>query len=334
MQEATIGPQRRSQAQVPQVFEICCIVLRHSKLKLSQHKDMHQLIACSYCKGFGHTKASCLKLLTKSTHFDASQNICRDFNRFKSSSCQNQDDPSICQYKRERKCSICLEKGCKAYNHIQGFQEKFDSNLTKKILSFVQRAIKETLHTELKANVKQTTTTEVQTEVPSNISNEQKDVQSPTPEPLQLPNNTCMTIPVVSASDTVDMAVSTGFPLSAVSEKHARNVVAAKTPYRKDFALVTAKLTTTDSALLQLKEPIEVPTTFPNGQSYRFEMVVVQELPYDIIFGFNHLQTTDAEINYSDSAITFGHVDMNFTVKFKKKSPSANTVVALTSAFN
>ena len=242
------------------------------------------------------------------------------------------DDPSVCEYKREHKCSICLEKGCKAYHHIQGFQGKFDSNLTKKILSFVQRAIKETLHTELKAKVKQTAT-EVQTEVPSNISNEQKDAQSPTPEPLQLPNNTCMTIPVVSANDTIDMAISTGFPLSAVSEKHTRKVVAAKTPYRKDFALVNAKLTTADSELLQLKEPIEVPITFPNGQSYRFEMVVVQELPYDIIFGFNHLQTTDAEINYSDSAITFGHVDMNFTVKFKKKSPSTNTVVALTSAF-
>ena len=62
-------------------------------------------------------------------------------------------------------------------------------------------------------------------------------------------------------------------------------------------------------------------------------MVVVQDLPYDIIFGFNHLQTTVAEINYSDSAITFGHVDMNFTVKFKKKSLSTSTVVALTSVF-
>ena len=130
-----------------------------------------------------------------------------------------------------------------------------------------------------------------------------------------------MTIPVVSANDTIDMAVSTVFPLSAVSEKHAHKVVAAKTPHRKDFTLVNPKLTTADSELLQLKEPIEVPITFPSGQSYRFEMVVVQELPYDIIFGFNHLQTTDAEINYSDSAITFGHVDMNFTVKFKKKSP-------------
>ena len=285
---------------------------------------MHQLIACSYCKGLGHTKASCLKLLTKSTHFDASQNICRDFNRFKSSLCQNQDDPSVCQCRREHKCSICLEKGCKAYNHIQGFQEKFDSNLTKKILSFVQRVIKETLQTPLKANINQTTTA-AQTELPYNTSKEQNNVQ--------LPNNACMTIPVVSANDTIDMAISTGFPLSAVSEKHARKVVAAKTPYRKDFALVNAHLTAADSQLLQLKEPIEVPITFPNGQSKRFEMVVVQDLPYDITFGFNHLQTTNAEINYSDSAITFGHVDMNFTVNFKKKSPSTNTLIALTSAF-
>ena len=62
-----------------------------------------------------------------------------------------------------RKCSIGLENGCKAYNHIQGF----DSNLTKKILSFIQKAINEILQTPLKANVSVTSTTEAQTETSS-----------------------------------------------------------------------------------------------------------------------------------------------------------------------
>ena len=142
-----------------------------------------------------------------------------------------------------------------------------------------------------------------------------------------------MTMPVVSANYNIDMAVSPGFPISAVSEKHAHKVFSAKSLYRKDFTLVNVKLTTADSQLLQPKESIEVPITFPNGQSNRFEMVIVQDLSCDIIFGFNHLKTTDAEINYLDNAITFGHVDLKFTIKFKEKFPSTNTVVALTSVF-
>ena len=54
------------------------------------------LYSCSYCKGHGHFKSQCLKRITK----NLTDNICRDYNRYKHAPCEFSDDERSCLHAR------------------------------------------------------------------------------------------------------------------------------------------------------------------------------------------------------------------------------------------
>ena len=72
------------------------------------------LYSCTYCKGNGHFKDKCLKLMTKN-HED---HICRDYNRYERAPCEFSNEPSACLRGRYHLFIICREHGCKAYHHV------------------------------------------------------------------------------------------------------------------------------------------------------------------------------------------------------------------------
>ena len=75
------------------------------------------LYSCSYCKGHGHFKSQCLKRITK----NPTDNICRDYNRYKHAPCEFSDDERSCLHARSHSCIICRKPGCRAYNHLYGY---------------------------------------------------------------------------------------------------------------------------------------------------------------------------------------------------------------------
>ena len=95
------------------------------------HNTSLQYFGCSYCKAVGHTKSTCLKLLTK-TNID-NYFICRDYNRFLVSKCEITD--TSCNENRQHLCFLCGKEKCKAYLHINGPQNS-RVNTTKDVPSY------------------------------------------------------------------------------------------------------------------------------------------------------------------------------------------------------
>ena len=156
----------------------------------------------------------------------------------------------------------------------------------------------------------------------------------PTPTPVLLPNNRYLALPVISVNKVLNMPVSTGFPLSAVSKNHAREVLKATKSdilSHPDMSPSTNCLSMADGQPLSINERVAVPLTFANGRTISFEMLVLEYLSHDIVFGQNHLEKLDATINFSSGEITFCDPDFNVTLSCNFVLPPDNAVLAMTS---
>ncbi len=235
---------------------------------------------CSYCKGYGHYKSHCLKLITKSPNTD----ICRDYNRSKKSQCQTETE-HFCLSVREHRCSICSKSDCKAYLHIHDNYQHWPNTEMESQHTQLRRLIK-TLEAEiltfrqdlekLKNDIGKETTSRSLGNI---VKVQDKDLQPTTPSNLEITNNTFLAIPVTSAGQTLSLAMSTGFPLSSISEKHAKQVLKfnenrshmdLSSSSIQNFSSHDIRLITADSESLLLKGPIQVPITFSNGKQYKF----------------------------------------------------------------
>ena len=117
---------------------------RSQYLSTSLNYQFMMLFAiCSYCKGYGHYKSHCLKLITKSPNTD----ICRDYNRFKKSQCQTETE-HFCLSGREHRCSICSKSDCKAYLHIHDNYQHWPNTEMESQHTQLRRLIK-TLEAEI-----------------------------------------------------------------------------------------------------------------------------------------------------------------------------------------
>ena len=96
------------------------------------HNTSQQYVGCSYCKAVGHTKSTCLKLLTK-TNID-NYFTCRDYNRFLISKCEITDTCN-CSGNPQHVCLLCGQEKCKAFLHINGPQNSH-INTTKDVASY------------------------------------------------------------------------------------------------------------------------------------------------------------------------------------------------------
>ncbi len=127
---------------------------------------------------------------------------------------------------------------------------------------------------------------------------------------------------VISANELMDMVILPTFPLLSVSEKHAKDILAtSKTRTNTDSSRQNIRLISslTDNSATTLKGCIEVPVTFPNGHRSVFVMAIIQNLAVQIVFGFNHLRKTSADINCLSQLLKFQNPEMNFSVKLTRK---------------
>ena len=139
-------------------------------------------------------------------------------------------------------------------------------------------------------------------------------------------SNGILALPIVSAEKEMTMPVSTGYPLSSVSLKHAKEVISSLgntisiVPLKETIPSIKAA----DGTLTKPCGTLNVPITFANKRTFQFQMLVVPALTCDLIFGNNHLVKTDAVINHSKRSISFNHYNLDpwfVHLSEKKKVP-------------
>ena len=66
---------------------------------------------------------------------------------------------------------------------------------------------------------------------------------------------------------------------------------------------------------------MEIPLQWSNGRETTFQMFVVPRLSWPIIFGENHLHTTQALVDHGEPSILFRHPSMSFKIAYSLDSP-------------
>ena len=312
------------------------------------HNTSLQYFGCSYCKAVGHTKSTCLKLLTK-TNID-NYFICRDYNRFLVSKCEITD--TGCSENRQHLCFLCGKEKCKAFLHINGPQNS-RVNTTKDVPSYENLILK---LTRIMNQIVQTLS-QMQTNIEhlSSHPNRDQHCQSsddispyrnkpPTDnhQNLSSPLNSIvkdkgiLTTDVICMDKQINLPISSALPFSSVNEEFAQ-FLTSRDPYIKisylpssvPSSLITSSTGSSNGDLHSFRI-IEVPITWNTGHRNRFQMLVVPDLSHSIVFGHNHLKKTKAIIDHDSLQITFKHSNMNFSIQCRIKSD--NHVVHLATA--
>ena len=295
---------------------------------------------CAYCKGYGHYKSHCLKLITKPLPSPKHANLCRDYNPFKFSECQDSKNNRICKNGREHKCLICLKSECKAYFHLGSFKidnpthtskSSFsDSSVLKEIIDLVKD-----IGRRLQLFRKDLDEIKTKQEVRDYEKLLSETKIKPSSKMLDLSHSQYLAMPIISANKELSMPISTGFPSSVVSTQHAAWISSSSTRDDLDQQIMSPfqpELLLADRSTLPMNRTINVPITFPHGETHRFQMIVAENLSHDIIFGQNHLSKLDAIISFSPPKVVFRHPD-NVDIPCKLMS-TPNYVRCLTSIFD
>ena len=130
----------------------------------------------------------------------------------------------------------------------------------------------------------------------------------------------------------VTMPVSTGFQVSSISIDFAKKILNAsgsQTQWTSSHAS-TSNIVQADGSRLHSTNKIIVPLTFANNKTFQFEMLVIPDVREDIIFGNNHLQKTDAAINFQGLTISFKDSSMNFELICIRREQNNNMLRAFT----
>ena len=285
------------------------------------------MFSCSYCKGHGHFKSNCLKLLTKP--YDVrNTTICRDYNRFQTSKCEFDTASTSCLRGREHKCSICLNALCKAYNQVNTSPRTQQSIFAKMANKIKELA---TSFAKLKTEFNQFL------EEGEKSAKALEDLQMPPSDPspistLDLQDKGILATPSTSANKNMNMAISLGFPLSAVSCHHAlycSNNAELLSRQQPSLSLITA-----DGDSLSAHGLMPIPITFTNNRTIYLDMLIVPNLTHNIIMDRNHLDKLDAIIQHKSLKVSFQHPDLMFEIPCILDPSSNNSVFALTSILN
>ena len=292
-------------------------------------KEFH----CSYCKGQGHFMAQCLKCLTK----NCSNGICRDYNRFHHSECEFNN---ACVYKRQHICSICNSVTCKAYHLVNSSPNpnewlnlpKKNTELINNLVKIVQK-ISEIVNIQ-RRNLPPSSDKRNQDNIVMEPTATNKQDTSSLETKQQDTSRGILGLPVVSAQKQLIMPVSTGFPMSCVSLTRPKEIIdkynkASIAPLHSS----NISLTMADGAKLTCCGTINAPLTFEDNNTFTFQMLVIPDLPVEIVFGNNHLSKTDAEICPSMRTICFRLNAMNSKLNCKLIN-SSNSLFAYTSVID
>lgn len=266
---------------------------------------------CTYCKGTGHFIHSCLKRITKNCPVE----LCRDYNRFKHSTC---DIDGECCYDRQHTCSICNQSGCKAYYHVNF--ENVKSHLPQQNAAILTKM--ETILNKMKDSIDslfKTIKTEKETTQVLRKAETCDHERSNVNLDHYMIGNATMALPCTSARQQISMVIMPSLPLSAVSLQHANEIV--KSMHQTPITPVDHSrfsFSSENSSALTLCGTIIVPITFRNNRMLQFQMIVLDGLSEDVIFANNHMEKTNAILDYAESRIIFQSPDLNFALPYKR----------------
>ena len=110
--------------------------------------------------------------------------------------------------------------------------------------------------------------------------------------------------------------------VSLVSRSHA-DLVASKRPQLKYQSLEKPVAVSVADAKAQLQAvgTMEIPIQWNNGKETTFQMLVVPGLSCPILFGENHLHSSQALVDHADPSIHFRHPSMSFKITCSLQNP-------------
>lgn len=128
--------------------------------------------------------------------------------------------------------------------------------------------------------------------------------------------------PVVSAGEKLPLPLDSCCSVSLVSRSHA-DLVASKFPQLKYQSLAKPIPVSVADSQSQLKATgtMEIPIQWSNGKECTFQMLVVPGLSWPILFGENHLHSTQALVDHAEASIHFCHPSMSFKIACSLNNP-------------
>ena len=139
-------------------------------------------------------------------------------------------------------------------------------------------------------------------------------ISSVKPE-TQLQNRNILWTSITSAGERLPLPLDSCCSVSLVSKLHA-DFVASKRPGLK-YCTLEERISVTAAdpkSNLQAVATMEIPITWETNTETVFTMLVVAGLVWPILFGENHLHTTQALVDHYVPAVTFRHPSMQFRV--------------------
>lgn len=260
-------------------------------------------LSCSYCKSQGHTKSNCLKLLTKVQEENSS--ICRDYNRYLVADCETNGFSNECTGHRLHQCSLCGDINCKAYFHVHRTSSNHGSNSSP--TSELPEANSKVLNSLVELLGKLVSNMEkLQNEIRNTLPTNTETIKAFKPHDILVTD-------VIFGNKTVHLPMSNKFPFSCVSEEFSKELMNSvhvkpsnQLPSNIPWAFIA------ENKVYRPTQVVQVPVTWTNGHSSSFAMLVVPGLPFKVIFGDNHLQKTESDLDLTKNSIYFKHKDMNF----------------------
>ena len=320
------------------------VFVSSTPLKLQDQHSYRQQRACYNCGETTHLSKYCPKHC-KDTSKQAE--ICNNYNRFPKSHCEK--DGNKCPNGRQHKCQRCNKWGCKAIRHTEPRPTSMSRSSTPsdEVSSLRQQLV--VLSTRLnKFEAQCSENTSCSTPVvssketsaspsrpPSPVTSDQPSASPPLfglpavtipissvkPE-AQLQNRNILWTSITSAGERLPLPLDSCCSVPLVSKLHA-DFVASKRPDLK-YCTLEERISVTAAdpkSNLQAVATMEIPITWETNTETVFTMLVVPGLVWPILFGENHLHTTQALVDHYVPAVTFRHPSMQFRVHCSLDNP-------------
>ena len=320
------------------------VFVSSTALKPQDQHSYGQQRACYNCGETTHLSKYCPKRC-KDTSKQAE--ICNNYNRFPKSHCEK--DGNKCSNGRHHKCQRCNKWGCKAIRHTEPRPTSMSRSSTPsdEVSSLRQQLV--VLSTRLnKFEAQCSENTSCSTPVvsskqtsaspsrpPAAVTSDQPSASPPLfglpavtipissvkPE-AQLQNRNILWTSITSAGECLPLPLDSCCSVCLVSKLHA-DFVASKRPDLK-YCTLEERISVTAAdpkSNLQAVATMEIPITWETNTETVFTMLVVPGLVWPILFGENHLHTTQALVDHYVPAVSFRHPSMQFRVHCSLDNP-------------
>ena len=320
------------------------VFLSSTTLKPQDQHSYGQQRACYNCGETTHLSKYCPKHCQDTSK---QAEICNNYNRFPKSHCEK--DGNKCSNGRHHKCQRCNKWGCKAIRHTEPRPTSMSRSSTPsdEVSSLRQQlVVLSTRVNKFEAQCSENTscstpvvsskqTPALPSRPPAAVTSDQPSASPPLfglpavtipissvkPE-AQLQNRNILWTSITSAGECLPLPLDSCCSVCLVSKLHA-DFVASKRPDLK-YCTLEERISVTAAdpkSNLQAVATMEIPITWETNTETVFTMLVVPGLVWPILFGENHLHTTQALVDHYVPAVSFRHPSMQFRVHCSLDNP-------------